>query len=151
MMNVAESQHQRNETKNFPCEVCRQWFTRRRLTARFCSPRCRQRAHRRATRLPLHEIRSANGHSQRNVAKSGRGPSDSAEGVSKPPPPFNHVAAAQPDSFAVSSTPHLVQDQQFPNMWRIAFPDGRLSIMVNITRAKDALALAKRRSRRADR
>jgi hypothetical protein len=65
------------------------------------------------------------------------------------------VAAAQPalapDSFAVSSIPPLVQDQQFPNMWRIAFPDGRLSIMVNITRAKDALALAKRRSRRADR
>jgi hypothetical protein len=36
-------------------------------------------------------------------------------------------------------------------MWRIAFPNGRLSIMVNITRAKEALALIKRRSRRGDR
>jgi hypothetical protein len=36
-------------------------------------------------------------------------------------------------------------------MWRIAFPNGRLSNMVNITRAKEALALAKRRIRRSDR
>ena len=62
-----------------------------------------------------------------------------------------HQAALAADSSALSSTPHLVQDQRFPNMWRIAIPDGRLSNMVNITRAKDALALAKRRSSRADR
>ena len=64
MMNVAGSRYERNETRTFACEVCQQWFTRRRLTARFCRPRCRQRAHRRASPLPFDKIRSANGHSQ---------------------------------------------------------------------------------------
>jgi hypothetical protein len=73
--------------------------------------------------------------------------------IGKPPPPVVQTAAHQAalasnNSFALTSTPHLVQDQRFPNMWRIAFPNGRLSIMVNITRAKEALALIKRRSRR---
>lgn len=145
MMNVAA-------TRTFACEVCLQWCTRRRLTARFCSSRCRQRAHRRARLLPFDEIRSANGQSQRNVAKSARGPSGSTEGVGRPLPPLNHTAAHQPalalDSVTPSSTPRVVQDQNFPNMCRIAFPDGRLSNMVNITRAKDVLARAKRRSDR---
>ena len=64
MMNVAGSRYERNETRTFACEVCQQWFTRRRLTARFCRPRCRQRAHRRASPLPFDKIRSANEHSQ---------------------------------------------------------------------------------------
>jgi hypothetical protein len=29
-------------------------------------------------------------------------------------------------------------DQKYPRMWRVRMPDGRLSIMVNRTRAKDA-------------
>ena len=154
-MNVAESEYQESETKNFACEICRQWFSPRRASARFCSPRCRQRSHRRTSRLPADKIGSANGHSQRNVDKSERGPSGSAEVVGKPPPPVAKTAAHQTalasESSALSSTPHLVQDQRFPNMWRIAFPNGRLSNMVNITRAKEALALAKRRIRRSDR
>ena len=32
----------------------------------------------------------------------------------------------------------IVRDQKYPNMWRIEFPDGKLSDMVNRTRAKDA-------------
>ena len=155
MINAAETRYQGSETKNFACEVCRQWFSPRRESARFCSPRCRQRAHRRTSRLPLDEIRSANGHSQRNADKSAQGPSGSAEAVGEPPSPVTQPAAHQPalasGSSVLSLTPHLVQDQRFPNMWRIAIPDGRLSNMVNITRAKEALALAKRRSRRTDR
>src|SRR5688572_15626071 len=33
---------------------------------------------------------------------------------------------------------HVVPDQTFASMWRIRFPDSRLSDMVNLTRAKDA-------------
>ena len=143
---MAESRYQGTETKHLPCEVCRQFFSPRRTSARFCSSKCRQRAHRRASRLSLDEI---NAHSQHNVDKSAQGPSGSAEVVGKPPPPVTQTAAHQPavasNSSALSSTPYLVQDQRFPNMWRTAFPDGRHSNMVNITRAKDALALAKRR------
>jgi hypothetical protein len=35
---------------------------------------------------------------------------------------------------------HVVQDATYPTMWRIAWPDGRQSDMVNLSRAKDAAA-----------
>lgn len=34
----------------------------------------------------------------------------------------------------------VVPDDRYPGMWRIAWPDGRLSDMVNLARAKDAAA-----------
>ena len=33
---------------------------------------------------------------------------------------------------------HIVPDETYPGMWRVVRPDGRLSDMVNKTRAKDA-------------
>lgn len=39
---------------------------------------------------------------------------------------------ASPTGFSV------VPDQQHPRMWRVRYPDGRLSDMTNRTRAKDA-------------
>jgi hypothetical protein len=32
----------------------------------------------------------------------------------------------------------IVPDEKYPQMWRVKYPDGRLSDMVNRTRAKDA-------------
>ena len=32
----------------------------------------------------------------------------------------------------------IAQDEKYPTMWRIRSPDGRLSDMVNLTRARDA-------------
>lgn len=32
----------------------------------------------------------------------------------------------------------IVPDASYPTMWRIKFPDGRLSDMVNLSRARDA-------------
>jgi hypothetical protein len=32
----------------------------------------------------------------------------------------------------------IAQDKTYPNMWRVRLPDGHLSDMVNLTRAKDA-------------
>jgi hypothetical protein len=34
----------------------------------------------------------------------------------------------------------LIPDTTYPGMWRVQWPDGRLSDMVNLTRAKDAIA-----------
>jgi hypothetical protein len=31
----------------------------------------------------------------------------------------------------------IVPDKKYSNMWRVVYPDGRLSDMVNLTRAKD--------------
>jgi hypothetical protein len=36
--------------------------------------------------------------------------------------------------------PKAVQDAAYPNMYRVRWPDGRLSDMVNLTRANDAVA-----------
>src|SRR5262245_13973247 len=36
---------------------------------------------------------------------------------------------------------NIVPDRRWPDMWRIARPDGHLSDMLNLTRAKDAAAL----------
>jgi hypothetical protein len=33
---------------------------------------------------------------------------------------------------------HVVPDKSYPDMWRIRFPDGSLSDMVNLIRAKDS-------------
>jgi len=33
---------------------------------------------------------------------------------------------------------HVVPDDRWPGMWRLVWPDGRLSDMVNLARAKDA-------------
>ncbi len=39
----------------------------------------------------------------------------------------------------------VVPDTRWPDMWRIALPDGQLSDMVNLTRAKEAaVAIAER-------
>jgi hypothetical protein len=36
--------------------------------------------------------------------------------------------------------PKLQPDAIYPGMWRVRWPDGRLSDMVNLSRAKDAIA-----------
>ena len=41
----------------------------------------------------------------------------------------------------------VVPDSQWPGMWRIAWPDGRLSDMVNLSRAKDAAGPMRDRTR----
>lgn len=46
----------------------------------------------------------------------------------------------------------LVQDTVYPTMWRVLWPDGELSDMVNKTRAKDAIrAFEDRQARTAAR
>jgi len=39
----------------------------------------------------------------------------------------------------------IVADEKWPGMWRVRHSDGRLSDMVNLTRAKDAAAAGARR------
>jgi hypothetical protein len=49
--------------------------------------------------------------------------------------------------------PKIVPDSTYPGMYRVRWPDGTLSDMVNLTRANDAVAFflesAERRKRRA--
>jgi hypothetical protein len=40
----------------------------------------------------------------------------------------------------MTKTARLIPDPVYPGMWRVRWPDGRLSDMANLTRAKDAIA-----------
>ena len=44
---------------------------------------------------------------------------------------------------AISGVVSIITDAVWPGMYRLRFPDGRLSDIVNLTRAKDALAAMK--------
>jgi hypothetical protein len=146
MLNVTSSRYQKNEAKSAVCAICRKSFTRHRSTARFCSPRCRQRAHRRVGLSPVGELRNATASRKRDVSQT-RDSCGSGVRLSPSPKTAPQQLKAVADSVR-SSTPRIVADQHWPNMWRIEFPDGRLSDMLNITRAKEALKYAHRSSRR---
>jgi hypothetical protein len=53
----------------------------------------------------------------------------------------------------MSKLPRVVPDSTYPGMYRVRWPDGSLSDMVNLTRGRDAVACfletAERRRRRA--
>jgi hypothetical protein len=63
-------------------------------------------------------------------------------GTESAPRPRNPTLALPWGSRAGSKTrppPGIVADARYPGMYRLRLPDGRLSDMVNLTRAKDAL------------
>lgn len=150
MIIVASSRQRTNKTKTVACAICRKSFTQRRSTARFCSPRCRQRAHRRAGLSRVGELKNAKASSKRDVRPT-RGPCGSGVGLCTLHP-SPKTASQQPEpvsgSVARSFTPRLMADQHWPGMRRIVFQNGRLSDMLNITRAKEAMKRAQRSSRR---
>jgi hypothetical protein len=111
------------------CSACGSSFTPRRSTARFCSSRCRLINHRAsALKTPARPVGE---------------PADAFVSVSGPPSP----SAALPKQIETLRAPGskqiprgVVRDERYPNMYRLVRPDGSLSDMVNLTRAKDALA-----------
>ena len=130
-----------NRNMTIVCAICRRPFVPRRSTAQFCGPRCRQTAHRRADQSPIGKSRNGSRCSEGNI-RSARGPSDSAGRAGRPLPP------KAPGSASRRLIPlHIVPDQVWPDMWRLVFSDGRISGLLNITRAKDAVARARLASR----
>jgi hypothetical protein len=113
-------------TEATTCLVCEKLFKPRRSTARFCSPRCRLSAHRASTPAAPPRARqeaagaflSVSGHRDTRVASK-----SSRETLTQRKLPSN-----------------IVPDEKWPGMYRVRRPDGSLSDMVNLTRAKDALA-----------
>jgi hypothetical protein len=105
------------------CAACKTEFQPRRSTARYCGDRCRKAASRGTTGGGLRSFLSVTGH---------------------PPTsrPFElcHVTLTSParrESKRLGR--RIVPDEKWPGMYRIRRPDGSLSVMVNLTRAKDAL------------
>ena len=59
------------------------------------------------------------------------------------------VSPARPCAKSLAPYVRIVPDAQWPGMWRLKRADETLSDMVNLTRAKDALAAALDRQARA--
>jgi hypothetical protein len=104
--------------RNSFCASCGASFTPRRSSARFCSTRCRTAAHRSSTA-------ACNATTTRRKARSAI---KSAPGIVATP------------RLSVTRNPRIVVDERWSGMYRLRLPDGSLSDMVNLARARDALA-----------
>jgi hypothetical protein len=118
------------------CAACRQSFVGRRVTAQFCSARCRKVAE-----------RNRSGSSKPTVTINrpplalamGTRSSKSAKQSPVRPSSSQQPAASSAASVTLNQPVGIVPDGRWPNMWRVKFGDGRLSEMVNLARARDAL------------
>jgi hypothetical protein len=110
------------------CTVCKSQA--RRSTARLCSSRCRLINHRRsALNMPP------------RPAGEPAGALLSVSGTDSLPAFLPKRRETLRASRALEQLPPgIVRDERYRNMYRVVLPDGSLSDMVNLTRAKDALA-----------
>jgi len=115
------------------CLACGSHFRPQRSTARFCSPRCRKATQRARERgLPL------------KVPPQAR--RDSASAFLSVTTPVGMSEGQKPQSVTLRRKspkldPRIAPDAKWPAMFRLRLPDGSLSDMVNLPRAKDALAV----------
>jgi hypothetical protein len=113
------------------CQHCGKAFTPVRVTARFCSDRCRVAASRAKGSPPPAMEGPA------SAAGAGTGEVLSVTGTLGTP------GAATAPAVTLRRLPNLpagiVQDENHAGMYRVRRPDGSLSDMVNLTRAVDAL------------
>jgi hypothetical protein len=101
---------------------CGASFTPLRSSARFCSTRCRTAAHRSSTAV-------CNATTARKKARSAI---KSTPGIVATP------------RLSVTRNPRIVVDERWSGVYRLRLPDGSLSDMVNLARARDALASLER-------
>ena len=133
MVNIDRHTHPTKRSGRIPvtCAVCHRQFEARRRTARFCGTRCRKVAERRR-----------GGTVQMDVTVNRR-PSALAVGTRSPKSAERtsprRCAASSAADVTLNHPVDIVRDAHWPNMWRLAYQDGRLSGMVNLTRARDAL------------
>jgi hypothetical protein len=119
------------------CAVCGQEMVRQRAGARYCSGACRIRAHRGIERRLGHA-----GDSPREARISvTAGTADHIVTSGRFTTPVTDKASI-PRGFKRPSRkldPRIVPDPVWPGMYRIRLPDGSLTDIANLTRAKDAL------------
>jgi hypothetical protein len=137
------------------CPVCKKRFERGRHrnqfhragarvieSSRYCSPKCRQSAWR--TRRDIRNEIPRRQRRIRNRERKKRGAATTLHAsVTRPRISQRFQYAATPQktvSGPRSMPPGIVPDEHYPGMYRLRLPDGSLSDIVNLTRAKHALA-----------
>jgi hypothetical protein len=117
---------------NIACSTCGLQFRSQRSTARFCGTRCRVAAKRTRDRgIPL--------------ARAARRPSVAPDAVLSVTTPVGMFDRQKPQIVTLRRKPpkldpRIVPDAKWPAMFRLRLPDGSLSDILNLTRARDALA-----------
>jgi hypothetical protein len=111
------------------CETCGGPFQSRRRWSRYCSATCRVAAHRARASVTHSEPQGAGAQAPK-----------SSPGTSTPRCSDEPAAAAVTSVTQDNPAVGIVPDECWPGVYHIRFRDGRLSDMVNLTRAKDALA-----------
>ncbi len=164
MTKLLESATPRNLPHTAICPVCGDRFARGRHSNRhkgagrkpvawstYCSRACRQAAYR--IRRDIHNNVPASARRRRPAKR--RLPPLSACVTSAPerfPGSYPHTCVTRPEISQRFQGPatqkkttlprDIVPDGKWPGMYRIKLPNGRLSDMVNLTRAKDAVKAA---------
>jgi hypothetical protein len=114
------------------CSTCGLQFRSQRSTARFCSSRCRKATQRARDRgAPIRVAMTRPGvavGAVLSVTATPRGPA-------KHQKPRSVTLRRKP----LNLDPRIAPDAKWPAMFRLRLPDGSLSDMVNLPRAKDAL------------
>jgi hypothetical protein len=131
-----------------------QRFGRRR---RYCSPRCRTAAHRqigkprdteagakqaKSLTCPIENIGELDRPSLQNRATAPLGHQGSpgvGEGLLSAPATFV-TESPKAHIGRPSRHPKAIPDAVYPGMWRVRWPDGRVSDMTNLSRVNDAIA-----------
>jgi len=151
----ARNSRKRSAPATAVCPVCNKRFERGRHrnqfhragarvieSSRYCSPRCRQSAWRTRrdirNQIPRHQRRIRNTERKKPGAAATLHASVTRQKISQ-----RFQCAATPKKKILGQRPlppGIVPDEQYPGMYRLRLPDGSLSDMVNLTRAKDALA-----------
>src|SRR5262249_4813693 len=144
-------------TKEKRCPICQRQFVRGRRSNRFrqsgrpseehiyCSSRCRQKAYRRRVRADraVTQDRAAGPIEPQNNAMATKGHS----AVTQPKISLEITQEFSPKTRGVrppfrTHDGEVVADVKWPGMYHIRWRDGRVSDMVNYTRAVDALRRA---------
>ena len=112
------------------CAACKASFHPRRSTARYCGDRCRVAHARSRSGMPARGSQAA---VSAVLSVTGHAPSASATKTA----PGACVTLIPQQTRA--SKPCIVPDDKWPDMYRVRLPNGSLSAMVSLTRAKDAL------------
>ena len=123
------------------CPTCGDGFAPRRSTARYCGDACRKAAQRNRDR----------GLSDRAPARAPAAVIGALLSVTGTPHACSrnatqYVTLTPQGRRASKLDPRIVPDAKWPGMYRLRLPDGRLSDMVHLTRAKDALLQMRGRS-----
>ena len=134
------------------CQRCGEPFARAKLKGgprqRFCSSRCRTATHRdtrppaKQAKTPIENIGELDRPSLQNRATAPLGHQGSpgvGEGLLSAPATFV-TESPKAHIGRPSRHPKAIPDAVYPGMWRVRWPDGRVSDMTNLSRVNDAIA-----------